>query len=862
MTASVNKWSLYQNNCQPLPLDQVSKVLESITSQHSKYHQEPIAMASGVVSLNAGFDIGSENCYIAVAKGGGIEILLNDYSQRSTPAYVALGDRQRDLGVSAKQKQLMNIQSTYYALKRLVGRQYNEVIHGQEDLPFPIEQGEHGDVVIRINHNNEEHVFTATQLLGMLLTKLRQIAENGVDCVINCPNYFTDSQRRALSDAAVIAGLNPLRILPDMTAVAVYYGFYRARSSPDSIVAFVDVGHTTTQVSIVKFKNQPDGSSGMTVLAVECDPNLGGRHFDAILGDHFIKENKLTLNKRSKLRLYAECEKLKKQMSANSNKLPINIECLYEERDFSSSLSRDVFEQLAEGHFRRMESLFRCALEHAHEKYLLSVKPDPVPPTDFKIDAVEVVGGSSRIPAIKRLAKDIFSVDPTTTLNADEAVARGAALVCAMISPTCKVREFHVSDYNMYQVTCKYWFNEDKIQELVLFPKGHVFPFSKKITLNASTLPLMVELEYKTPEGNTASIGQWKVSSVTPVQLNKNKVTMYIKMDSSGLTYLSSASVAIEDTTVNGTAEEPMNVDESPDGQQPKGQQPNGPNTDSSGQPMEAEKKAKSAGPKMKDVQLAVEPLWIRGKLSDDEVNKQKEIEYNLILADRNWKERIDARNELEEYVYEWRGKLEEGKYDMFVEQSEKCTFLSELSTMESWLYQDEESEEPQSKAVYIEKLSVLKKKYSDSIVFRFREYEERESNLERLGKSIQLASKLVESTGQTESDEKVDEKKLGKLLSELDEKRKWFEDVHSYFRTLKLTNNPTISNKDVRDKATQLENATRPIVDELQKLKQAKEAAAKKQPVQGDGQPNEPPNGQEGEKMDVDPNVPPQQTV
>lgn len=815
-------------------------------------------MATGVVSLNAGFDIGTENCYIAVAKGGGIEILLNDYSQRSTPAYVGLGDRQRDLGVSAKQKQLMNIQSTYYALKRLVGRQYNEVIHGQEDLPFPIEQGEHGDVVIRINHNNEDHVFTVTQLLGMLMTKLRIISENTVDCVFNCPNYFTDSQRRALSDAASIAGFNPLRILPDMTAIAVYYGFYRARTSPDTIVAFIDVGHTTTQVSIVKFVNNPNNSSGMFVLGVECDPNIGGRHFDQILGDHFIKEHKLKLNKRSKLRLYAECEKLKKQMSANSNKLPINIECLYDEKDFSSHLSRDVFETLAEPHFNRMEELCKMTLERAHEKFLLNTKPDQ-PKVEFKIDAVEIVGGSSRIPAIKKVAKNVFGVEPTTTLNADEAVARGCALVCAMISPTCKVREFHVSDHNMYQVSCKYWFHEDKIQEIVLFPRGHMFPFSKKITLNASSLPLMVELEYKTSDnGPSASIGQWKVSPVNPVQLNKNKVTMYIKMDASGLTFVSSASVAIEDTTVNGTVEEPMAVDGEAGQQSPPGQV-NGPPSD---QP-QGEKVVK--GPKMKDIALMVEPLWIRGKLSEEELNKQKEIEYNLILADRNWKERIDARNELEEYVYEWRGKLEEGRYDAFVDPTEKATFLSELSAMESWLYQDEESEEPLSKTVYIEKVTALKNKYSNSIVFRFREYEERELNLERLGKSIQLASKLLESTSNPQNvpEEKVDEKKLTKLSSELDDKRRWFEDAHSYFRSLNLTSNPTISNKDVREKATQLESATKPIVDELQKIKAAKEAKKNSppapSPTSNHGQADQA-NGQDG--MEVDPNVPVQQTV
>lgn len=247
-----------------------------------------------------GFDIGSENCYIAVACGGGIEILLNDYSQRSTPAYVALGDKQRDLGVSAKQKQAMNIQSTFYAMKRLVGRQFQDVI-STEQLPYPIDQGENGEAVVRITHNDEECVFSVTQLLAMLFTKLRQLSNNAVDCVLNCPNYFDDAQRRALIDAAYIAGLNPLRILPDLTAIAVFYGFYRTSSGVDSTVVFVDVGQTTTQCSVVHFKNKASTSS-MNVLSVESDGYIGGKNFDECLANHFITQHGLTLNKRAKVR--------------------------------------------------------------------------------------------------------------------------------------------------------------------------------------------------------------------------------------------------------------------------------------------------------------------------------------------------------------------------------------------------------------------------------------------------------------------------------------------------------------------------------------------------------------------------------
>lgn len=808
----------------------------------------------GVVALNAGFDIGSENCFIAVTKGGGIELLLNDYSQRSTPAYVALGSRQRELGVSAKQKQLMNIQTTFYALKRLIGRQYNDVLN-TENLPFPIEAGEHGDAIVRVNHNDEEYVFSVTQLLAMLLTKLRSIAENSVDCVLNCPAYFTDAQRRALVDAAVIAGLNPLRILPDLTAAGIYYGFYRAHASPDINLALIDCGHTTTQVSVIQYKNK-NGVGTMTVLAVESDPNLGGKNFDEVLADYFIHQHKLSLNKRSKLRLLAECEKLKKQMSANNNRLPINVECLYEDRDFSSAMDRGLFEELAAPLFQRIHSMFKTALERAHEKYLISQKADEKP-VDFKIDVVEIIGGSSRVAAIKKIAKDVFGQEPTATLNADEAVARGCALQCAMLSPTCKVREFQVTDFAPYPIFCKYWFEspdgqEPKVYELNIFPRGHQYPFTKKITLSCSTLPLVFELEYVNEQQQKAPIGQWRVTSPEPLSLHKNKLQLLVRLDASGIAYLSSASLQIEDKSIpNGAAkeaEEPMETEQ---------QSKDNVSTDSKGSNASNNGNSEPPKPKITSVPLTVVPQWIRGQLPEKELQAQKELEYNLVLSDKNWKERVDARNELEEFVYEWRSKMEDGRYDQFIKQSDKQAFSKDLSAMEQWLYEEEGTGDIQSKAVYVEKLDSLRSRYSNNLLFRVKEFESRESLLERLGSALQLANKLLASKTSAEKEEglSLDEKRISKLETELSDKSKWFEESHGYFSSLVLTDDPKITTKEIREKTDQLENATRPVVDDLQRKREEKRRKEEEAKKAAEAAANNP--GGEGDQQSEENNIP-----
>jgi len=323
----------------------------------------------------------------------------------------------------------------------------------RKDIPFNIEEDKNGDVLIVVNHNGDKLYLTPVQVLAMLFTKLRQISGNVVDCVINCPNYFTDTQKRALIEAATIAGLNPLKIIPDMTAIALYYGFYRNQSGSQdiSIVVFVDCGQSSIQASVVLFNHK---ENSLRVLDQGYEPNIGGKHFDELLADHFSKGK--NLNKRARYRLIAECEKVKKQMSANSNELPINIECLQDDQDFSARVDRNKFEELATSLFDNIKSMLEQTNKGAADKFQKDFEEEFGP---FKVDAVEIVGGTSSIPAIKRMVKDVFQIEPSTTLNADEAVARGCALQCAILSPTFKVaRELQIIDSLPYQINFRHVF--------------------------------------------------------------------------------------------------------------------------------------------------------------------------------------------------------------------------------------------------------------------------------------------------------------------------------------------------------------------------------------------------------------------
>merc|ERR1719259_1528428 len=216
-----------------------------------------------------------------------------------------------------------------------------------------------------MNYMGKEQEYTPEQITAMLFTKLKTTAEEALnakvkDVVISCPSYFTDCERRGLLDAAYMAGLNVLKLMNDTTATALSYGIYKqdlpAPEEKPRNVVFVDAGHSGIQVFAVAFNK-----GKLKVLATTFDDNLGGSNFDRVIADHFVETFKkqykvdASTNKKAYLKLLTEVEKLKKQMSANSTQLPINIECFMDDKDVSGRLSRVDFEEMAQPLFKRAE---------------------------------------------------------------------------------------------------------------------------------------------------------------------------------------------------------------------------------------------------------------------------------------------------------------------------------------------------------------------------------------------------------------------------------------------------------------------------------------------------------------------------
>ncbi|XP_038148008.1 heat shock 70 kDa protein 4a [Cyprinodon tularosa] len=810
-----------------------------------------------------GFDLGFQSCYVAVARAGGIETVANEYSDRCTPSFVSFGPRNRSIGAAAKSQVVTNCKNTVQGFKRFHGRAFSDPIvqTAKSNLVYDLAQMPSGTTGIKVMYMEEERVFSVEQITGMLLTKLKETAESAlkkpvVDCVISVPSYFTDAERRSVMDAAQIAGLNCLRLMNETTAVSLAYGIYKqdlpAPEEKPRIVVFVDLGHSGYQVSVCAFNK-----GKLKILATAFDSDLGGKDFDDILVNHFCEEfaKKYKLDVRSKpralVRLYQECEKLKKLMSANSSDLPLNIECFMNDIDVASKLNRGQFEEMCAGLLAKVEGPLRSVMEQTKLK-----KED--------IYAVEIVGGATRIPAIKERIGKFFGKELSTTLNADEAVARGCALQCAILSPAFKVREFSITDVVPYSISLK-WNSaaEEGLSDCEVFPKNHAAPFSKVLTFYRKE-PFTLEAYYNNPKELNypkASIGQFLIQNVVPQASGESaKVKVKVRVNVHGVFSVSSASLVeiIKETE----GEEPMETDQVAKEEENKmqvdqeDQKPQaGGNDDkkteaeemeTSPEDAKEEKKndqppqAKKAKVKTKTVDLPIEGK-LQWQLPAEELNTFVENEGKMIMQDKLEKERNDAKNNVEEYVYEMRDKLH-GALEKFVNEADRDMFSLKLEDTETWLYEDGED---QQKQVYIDKLAELKK-IGQPIHDRYMEAEERPKAFEELGRQIQMYMKIIEAyKAKDEQYEHLDELDVTRVKKQVNEAMAWMNTKMNQQNSQDLTVDPVVKVGEIKSKTKELYASCNLVVTKPKpKVEPPKEEKTENRPVNGQAEPeNQPEN-------------------
>ncbi|XP_023907380.1 heat shock 70 kDa protein 16 [Quercus suber] len=674
-----------------------------------------------------GFDIGNENCVIAVVKQRGIDVLLNDESNRETPAVVSFGEKQRFLGSAGAASAMMNLKSTVSQVKRLIGRKVKEPDVQNELKMFPVEtsEGRDGGILVHMKYLGATHTFTPVQIMAMLFSHLKEITEKSLeipisDCVIGVPSYFTDLQRHAYLNAATIAGLKPLRLMHDCTATALSYGIYKTdfpTSGPNCVV-FIDIGHCDTQVSIASFE-----AGHMRILSHTFDGSLGGRDFDEVLFSHFAAQFKeqyhidVYSNVKACIRLRAACEKLKKVLSANPE-APLTIECLMEEKDVKGFIKREEFEKLASGLLERLSIPCKKALADVG-------LPE-------KIHSVELVGSGSRIPAITRLIASLFRREPRRTLNTSECVARGCALQCAMLSPVFRVREYQVQDIIPFSIG--FSSEEGPIgtgSNGILFRRGQPIPSIKLLTFQRSStfhLEAFYANQQELPPGVQSKISCFTIGPFSISHGEKARVKVKVILNLHGIVSVESATLIedhVDDSVTRGNTH--SNISGSSD------MVANGVEDSSITQPKSSHASADGLREDKATRRLEIPvSVNIYGGMTESELYEAQQREIQLAQQDRAVELTKERKNALESYVYEMRNKLF-NTYRSFASDQEREGISRSLQQTEEWLYDDGDDE---TENAYTSKLEGLKK-LVDPIDNRYKDEEARAQATRDLLKSV-----------------------------------------------------------------------------------------------------------------------------
>ncbi|OAV04904.1 molecular chaperone DnaK [Moraxella catarrhalis] len=377
-----------------------------------------------------GIDLGTTNSCVAVLEGDKVKVIENAEGTRTTPSIVAFKDGETLVGQAAKRQAVTNPKNTLFAIKRLIGRRFEDK-EVQKDIslvPFKIVKADNGDAWVEINDKKQ----APPQISAEVLRKMKKTAEDYLgesvtEAVVTVPAYFNDAQRQATKDAGKIAGLDVKRIINEPTAAALAYGM--DKKGGDKTVAVYDLGGGTFDVSIIEIADV-DGDQQFEVLATNGDTHLGGEDFDLALIDYLVEEFKKEQDVNLKgdplamQRLKEAAEKAKIELSS-SQSTEVNLPYITADssgpKHLVVTISRAKLESLTEDMVARTIIPCKTALEDAG----LSASD---------IDDVILVGGQTRMPLVQQKVQEFFGKEPRKDVNPDEAVAMGAAIQGAVLS--------------------------------------------------------------------------------------------------------------------------------------------------------------------------------------------------------------------------------------------------------------------------------------------------------------------------------------------------------------------------------------------------------------------------------------------